>query len=143
MEFVIKDQFLKKEIFQCGFCPTCHCNIGSLVTILLLCPLLVFFLPSGSLKVQRPDAPSLPMWRGASTFPTWLLLLVHCTVNADNKTEASSSMPLSFFFSCDCLRGTKGKLRQEDMQALDMSFEMCQLWACCPKSMLQPKRGTQ
>lgn len=81
---------------------------------------------AASVKLQWPDALSLPMWRGA-TFPSEPLLpsCVHRTVNVDIKMEAGSSVPLS---SYDCLRGTEGKLRQAEMAslALDMSFEMCQ-----------------
>lgn len=57
----------------CGYCPT-----SLLLTALFLCPILVFSSPlcmslhyfhPDSLKVQWPDALSLPMWRGANTFP--------------------------------------------------------------------------
>ncbi len=67
----------------------------------------------GFVKLQWPDALSLLMWRGAE-----LQLLVHPTVNVDIKMEAGLSVPLS----CDCLRTTKGKLRQAEMASL--------LWTC-------------
>lgn len=67
------------------------------------------------LKLQWPDALSLPTWRGSNPFPSELLFLVHRTVNVDIKMEAGLSVSLAFFLSCDCLRATQSKPRQAEM----------------------------
>lgn len=98
-----------------------HCHTAYFCSTVLFCifPSPIYVI-AGSVKLQWPDALSLPMWLGANTLPSELL--VHRTVNVDIKMEAGLSVPLSLYHSCDCLRGTKGKLRQAEMASL--------LWTC-------------
>ena len=107
-------------------CPVCRCRTDpcpcSLVLSFILLVCHHFILIPASVKFSWPDALSLPMWRGASAFPSDLQPLVQRTVNVDIKMEAGSSVPLSLSLalSCDCL--TNDKLRQAEMAS--------PLWTC-------------